>query len=183
MLNNDELLLLMAAGAVVHQFITATFFIFLDSIPTLFEKKRTKKRKKMAPYKRNVSMRYDTPTSDLILQPILDNVFADDNRAYAKKITHLHTWQILLLAAKLKHLIERPCLRSSGEQPGRNGPNTKLNYLYRLFYCLEWLNDGAFHRTREFWAGWCKSSMHEAILHVLYVIIEGLDDQLMYWAG
>jgi hypothetical protein len=38
MLNNDEILLLMAAGAVVHQFIAATYFIFLDSIPTLFEK-------------------------------------------------------------------------------------------------------------------------------------------------
>jgi hypothetical protein len=29
--NNDEILLLMAAGEVVHQFIVATYFIFLDS--------------------------------------------------------------------------------------------------------------------------------------------------------
>jgi hypothetical protein len=107
MLNNDEILLLMAAGAVVHQFIAATYFIFLDSIPTLFEKRMAKKRKReMAPYNRNVSMRYDTPTLDLVLQPILENVFADENRAYAKKITYLHAWQFLLLAAKLKHLIE-----------------------------------------------------------------------------
>jgi hypothetical protein len=46
MLNNDEILLLMAAGAVVHQFIAATYFIFLDSIPALFEKRMTKKRKR-----------------------------------------------------------------------------------------------------------------------------------------
>jgi hypothetical protein len=153
----------------------------LDSIPTLFEKRMAKKRKReMAPYKWNVSMRYDTLTLDLVLQPILENVFADDNRAYPQKITHLHAWQLLLLAAKLKHLIERPRLRSSGGRPGRNGPNMKPNYLYRLFYCLEWLNDGAFHRTQGFWAGWSKSSMHEDVLHVLYAIIEGLDDQLKW---
>jgi hypothetical protein len=46
MLNNDEILLLVAAGAVVHQFIAATYFIFLDGIPTLFEKRMAKKRKR-----------------------------------------------------------------------------------------------------------------------------------------
>jgi hypothetical protein len=120
MLSNDEILLLMAAGAVVHQFIVATYFIFLDSIPTLFEKRMAKKKKReMAPYKRNASMRYITPTLDLVLQKILENVFADENRAYTKKVTHLHAWQLLMLAAKLKHLIEPPRLRSSGERPGR----------------------------------------------------------------
>ncbi len=97
------------------------------------------------------------------------------------KKTHLYAWQFFLLAAKLKHLIERPRLRSSGERPGRNGPNTKPNYLYRLFYCLEWLNDGAFHRAREFRVGWCKSSMHEDVLHVLYAIVDnhGMKDKYL----
>jgi hypothetical protein len=54
------------------------------------------------------------------------------------------------------------------------------DYLHRLFFCLEWLNDGNHHRTRESRAGWGKSSLHEDKIHVLLAIVEGLDDQLQW---
>ena len=48
------------------------------------------------------------------------------------------------------------------------------------FFCLKWLNDGVFYRTRETEVGWGKSSLQEDCEHVLIAIIEGLEDELKW---
>jgi hypothetical protein len=96
------------------------------------------------------------------------------------KVTHWNTWQCMMLADRLKGLIERPRLRADGTRPVKAGPECKYDYLHCLFFCLEWLNDGNFHRSREARAGRGKSSLQEDVIHVLMAIVEGLDDQLVW---
>ncbi len=44
-------------------------------------------------------MMYGTPRTDLVPQPILNGILAEENRAYLKKHTHLHdAWQFFMLA-------------------------------------------------------------------------------------
>jgi hypothetical protein len=86
----------------------------------------------------------------------------------------------MMLADRLKDLIERPRLRADGTRPVKAGPECKHDYLHRLFFCLEWLNDGNFHRSREARAGWGNSTLQDDVIHVLMVIVEGLDDQLVW---
>ena len=170
--------LLMVAGVVIHQLIVAYTFIF-DDVPTKFEEKMKKRRQReLTPYKRNVSVRYGRPTTALVPQPVLNNLLADENRAYIHKHTHLHAWQFFTLADRLKDLIERPRMREDGTRPDSNRRPVTHDFYHRLFFCLEWLNEGTFHRTRESRAGWAKSSMHDDLIHVLEAIVEGLDDQL-----
>jgi hypothetical protein len=83
----------------------------------------------------------------------------------------------------LKDLIDRPQLQDDGTQPPRNGWSVKHDHYHYLFFCLEWLNEGTFHRTRETQAGWSKSSMQEDFVHVLMAIIEGLDEHMMWPYG
>ncbi len=49
-----------------------------------------------------------------------------------------------------------------------------------MYYCLKWLNDGNFFRTREAETGLGKSTIHEDTVHVLEALVEGLDDQLQW---
>jgi hypothetical protein len=94
--------------AAAHQ-LSAAFM--LDDIPTAREKRLAKKRKRvLAPYKRNVSVRYGPPTNNLVPRNRLEEVISDSDRQYMKKLTHLHEWQFFLLADLLKDLILRPCL-------------------------------------------------------------------------
>ena len=116
----------------------------------------------------------------LSLNPVSNNLLADENRAYIHKHTHLHAWQFFTLADRLKDLIERPRMRSDGTRPVRNRRPVTHDFYHRLFFCLEWLNEGTFHRTRESRAGWAKSSIHDDVIHVLTAIVEGLDDQLQW---
>jgi hypothetical protein len=86
----------------------------------------------------------------------------------------------MMLGDRLKDLIERPRLQADGTRPDKNGPDVKHDYLHHLFFCLEWLNDGIFHRSREARAGWGKSSLQEDLIHFLMAIVEGLDNQLQW---
>ena len=83
----------------------------------------------------------------------------------------------MMLADRLKDLIERPRLRADGTRPVKNGPDVKHDYLLCLFFCLEWLNDGNFHRVKRLKLVGVNLPC-EDLIHVLMVIVEGLDDQL-----
>jgi hypothetical protein len=64
-----------------------------DDIPTTREKRLAKKRKRaLAPYKRNVSARYGPPTTNLLPKKRLEDILQDSDRQYLKKLTHLHEW-------------------------------------------------------------------------------------------
>jgi hypothetical protein len=39
-------------------------------------------------------------------------------------------------------------LRDDGTQMPRNGQSVKHDHYHRLFFCLEWLNEGTFHIAR-----------------------------------
>ena len=55
--------------------------------------------------------------------------------------------------------------------------NTTISIAY---FCLRWLNDGNFHRSREAEAGWGKSSLQEDLVHVLTAIVEGLEQEIQW---
>jgi hypothetical protein len=59
-------------------------------------------------------VRYAALTTKLVPNLILNQLLADENRTYVKKHTHLHAWQFLMLAERLKALAEHPRLRSDG---------------------------------------------------------------------
>jgi hypothetical protein len=72
------------------------------------------------------------------------------NRPYMKDVTHIHGWQFFLLADHLKDLIKCPRLHPNGTHPANNIPSKcKLDHFHHLYYCLKWLNDSNFNRTRE----------------------------------
>jgi hypothetical protein len=120
----DNVILAVAVVA-VHQFISAVATLFFD-VPTLHEQRLEKKQKReQTAYKRNCSVRYNTPTSRLEAKLSLLDVLADDNRAYMHKVTHLHTWHFFLLAERLRPLIKRP---RNGKQ--KAGPTCKHDYLH-----------------------------------------------------
>jgi len=101
---------LILCGAIVaaQQIVAAASLIF-DNIPTQHEVRVEKKRKReVAPYKRNVSVRSGPPKTMLEPVRVLEGLLQDDNREYIRKITHLHSWQLFLLADRLKDLILRP---------------------------------------------------------------------------
>jgi hypothetical protein len=83
-----------------------------------------------------------------------------------KDVTHLHVWQLFLLAGCLKGLIECPRLYPNGTHPENNiHSKFKFDHYHHLYYCLKWLNDVNFHRTQEADIGYGKSSIHKVIVH------------------
>jgi hypothetical protein len=66
---------------------------------------------------RNVSAQYSTPTSLLEPQNCLADVLKDSDRAYMKKLTHLHEWQFYVLSEKLELLIIHARQREDGNRP------------------------------------------------------------------
>jgi len=172
--------LIITAMAATQQLLSS-FLIMFDDVPTKYEKKAAKKRlRELTPYKRNVSQRYGKPTTNLQANPILQHILRDDNRAYMHHSTHLHPSQFFLLAERLKDLILWPRMREDGRRPIRRGHSIHHNHFHRLFFCLKWLNDGVFYRTRETEVGWGKSSLQEDCEHVLIAIVEGLEDELVW---
>jgi hypothetical protein len=150
-----------------------------DNVPTKYEKKAANERlRELTPYKRNFSSRYGRPTTNLQTNPILDHILQDDNRVYMHHSTHLHPGQFFLLAEHLKDLILDPQMRADGTRTIRHGRSIYHDHYHRLFFCLKWLNDGVFYKTREAEVGWGKSSLQEDCEHVLIVIVEGLEDEL-----
>jgi len=152
-----------------------------DDVPTTRERRLLKKRKReLTPYKRNVSARYSRPVVALEARNCLADVLQDSDRAYMKKLTHLHEWQFFALAEILKDLILRPRQRSDGNRPVIHRRPPKFDHYHRLYFCLRWLNDGLFYRSREAETGWSKSSVQEDLVHVLTAIVEGLDGHLQW---
>ena len=181
-MDDDDLIIIVviACVAAVHQLITA-YSILFDDLPTAREKRLAKKRQReVTPYKRNVSARYSTPISLLEPRNCLADVVKDSDRAYMKKLTHLHEWQFFALAEKLEPLIIHARQREDGSRPEVRRRPLKFDHFHRLYFCLRWLNDGFFHRSREVETGWCKSSVQEDLVHVLTAIVEGLDDHLTW---
>jgi hypothetical protein len=139
----DDFLLTFAVVA-VHHFITVVYFIFFE-IPTALENRVKKKRKREeTTYKQNVSIKFDRPTTTLNAKQSLEEVLLDDNWAYMHKLIHLHSWQFFMLAERLQPFIKR-----SRDGKLKVGPHCKHDHFHRLFFCLKWLNDGNFFRTRE----------------------------------
>ncbi len=75
-------------------------------------------------------IRYGSPTANLAAILLLDQVLAKDNRGCMKKLTHLHAWQLFMLADRLWPLIKRP-RKNDGEKVG---PTTEHDHLHRLFF-------------------------------------------------
>ena len=128
-----------------------------------FEDSTEVKRRKLknierddAAFKRNTAYQYASPEVSLEPIRILERILADPNRNYMGKICHLHAWQFFLLADHLKPLIERPRLKRDGTQPTKKGPPCKHDHYHRLFFCLQWLNTGAYFRSTECYVGWGK---------------------------
>ena len=87
---------------------------------------------------------------------------------------------ILLLICSLS-LITHAKLQKDSTYPLVNlHKKTKADNYHCLYYCLKWLNDGNFFRTREAETGLGKSTIHEDTVHVLEALVEGLDDQLQW---
>jgi hypothetical protein len=143
-------------------------------------KKLLKRKRELAPYKRNVSYRYSPPTNRLVAKNCLAEILNDPDRAYMKSVTHLHEWQFFVLSEKLKDLILRPRLRSDGTRPEVHRKPAKFDHHHRLFFVLRWLNDGLFYRSREADTGYAKSSVFEDLVHVLQAIVEGLHEHLTW---
>ena len=54
----------------------------------------------------------------------------------------------------------------------------KVDYMHRLLYVLQWLNEGRDLKKMRCQSGWSKSSLAEDIPHVLRAIIAGLDNEI-----
>ncbi len=175
------MMLVAAAAICIHQLLLS-FVIIFDDVPTAYEAQAAKWHKReLTPYKRNLSMEYGRPTTNLEHIPHLERILQDINRPYMKDVTHLHGWKCFLLGDCLKDLIERPRLHPDGTRPVNNiHKKCKLDHYNCLYYCLKWLNDGNFFRTREAEIIYGKSSIHEDTVHVVQAIVEGLDDELQW---
>jgi len=155
-------MLLVVAAICIHQLLVSHFIIF-DDVPTASEARTTKRHKReLTPYKRNLSVEYGRPATNLEHVPHLERIFQDMNRPYMKDLTHLHGWHFFLLADRLKDLIECPRLRPDGTPPANKiHSKCKLDHFHHLYYCLKWLNEGNSYRTQEADIGYGKSSIHE----------------------
>jgi hypothetical protein len=60
-----------------------------------------------------------------------------------------------------------PRLQSDGTRPELCHKTPKFDHYHRLFFVLQWLNDGLFYRSREVDTGYAKSSVQEDLVHVL----------------
>ena len=49
-----------------------------------------------------------------------------------------------------------------------------------MLFVLQGLYDGLYYSSREADTGYAKSSVHEDLVHVLHVIVEGLDEHLSW---
>jgi hypothetical protein len=113
--------MLVAAAAICFHQLLLSFVLLFDDVPTASEARAAKRRRsELTPYKRNLSMEYGTPTTNLEHVPHLEHILQDINRSYMKDVTHLHGWQFFLLGDRLKDLIEWPRLRPDGTHPVSN---------------------------------------------------------------
>lgn len=152
----------------------------LEDPPLVKKRKQLEKEREECLFKRNSCDVYGPPETQLEPIYLLERLLADGNRNYMGKLCHMHAWQFFLLADRLKPLIERPRRRPDKSRPEKKGHDCHFDYYHRLFFCLEWLNSGAFFRTSEFRTGWGKTSLNDDNEHVLEAIVEGLEDQVVW---
>ena len=75
--------IILVATIVATQQLLAAYTVLFDDVPTKWEKRMAKKRKReLTPYKRNVSVRYSRPTSALEPVNMLQHILNDTNRGY-----------------------------------------------------------------------------------------------------
>ncbi len=75
------------AAAVVVSLLMAAYNIILNDVPKKFEQQMRKRRQhELTPYKRNLSVQYGPPSTELVPQPMLDRLLLDENRAYMCKV-------------------------------------------------------------------------------------------------
>jgi hypothetical protein len=91
-----------------------------------------KRRRELAPYKRNVSQKVGPPITELEPFRVLDDILVDNNREYMKKISQLTSRQFFFLADRLKDSIERP---RANHASVKVGPTPKHDHYHRLFLC------------------------------------------------
>jgi hypothetical protein len=140
-------MLVAPAAICIHQLLVVYFIIF-DDVPSASET--------LTPYKRNLSLTYAQPTTNLEHVSHLECILQDINRPYMKDVTQLHRWQFFLLADSLKDLIDCPSLHPNSTRPENNNHSKcKLDH----YHCLKWLNDGNFYRTLEADIGYGKTSL------------------------
>jgi hypothetical protein len=141
-------MLVAVAAICIHQLLVSYFIIF-DDVPTASEAHAANRRnRELTPYKRNLSVEYGRPITNLEHVMHLECILQDMNRPCMKVVTHLHRWQFFLLANHPRDLIECPRLPPDGTCPANNiHSKCKLEHFYHLYYCLKWLNDGNFYRT------------------------------------
>ncbi len=95
-MDESHRMLVAAAAICIHQLLLS-FVIIFDDVPMAYEARAVKRRKhELTPYKRNLSMEYGTPTTNLEHVPHLERILQDINRPYMKDVTHLHGWQFFL---------------------------------------------------------------------------------------
>jgi len=84
----------LVAAIIACQQLLATAMIIFDDHPTRYEAMMDKKRKReLAHYKRNVSLKVGPPETTLEPVRVSDDILVDDNHEYRRKMTHLHPWQ------------------------------------------------------------------------------------------
>ena len=155
----------------------------LDDPPFVKKRKQLEKERAACQFKRNSPYIFGTPQTELEPIFLLERLLADGNRNYMGKLCHMHAWQFFWLADRTKLLIERPRRRrDNGLRSEKKGRDCHFDHYHRLFFCLEWLNSGAYFRTSEFRTGWSKTSLNDDNEHVLEAIVEALDDQIV-WPG
>jgi hypothetical protein len=59
----------------------------------------------LTPYKRNLLLTYDQPTTNVEHGLHLENTLQDINRPFMKNVTHLHWWQLSFLQTISKILL------------------------------------------------------------------------------
>ncbi len=86
-----------------------------------------------------------------------------------------------MLADHLEQLILHPQFSADGTRPnGQAKKKYKFDHYHHLYFCLKWLKNGNFYKTREADTGWGKSTLQEDTVHVLRAIVEGLDNELQW---
>jgi hypothetical protein len=69
-------MIVVAAAAICIQHLLAAYMIILDDVPTASEARAAKKHKcELTPYKKNLSVTYDTTTSELEHIPAVERVY------------------------------------------------------------------------------------------------------------
>jgi hypothetical protein len=95
-----------AVALCIHQLLAA-FTIIFDDVPTESEARAAKTcRHELTSYKRNLSVTYGWPTTNLVHVPLLECILQDVNQPYTMDVTPLHGWQFFLLANYLKDVYQ-----------------------------------------------------------------------------